>query len=262
MRTNDTVLGSKWSGLHKSLLAQLFPVNQQGVQEQGPTVIAPITDANIELVANWQSPFENYGIEAKIPAIAAMFQSGTLSAQAETLLGKGTSSGLLDRLRTEIQNFAAEGYGRSGLTKLNSTQVFTGAPPVKISMTMHFRAFDDPRAEVQEPIDQLAQWHLSRQLAANGSLVEAIVKFNAGDGFLKSLLPSTAPRMVGMRFGGYLFSPMVIESISRPLTVPRSKDGEPLSTAVQITLSTLTALDTDDWARSRKGQPTKMFNNT
>lgn len=67
--------------------------------------------------------------------------------------------------------------------------------------------------------------------------------------------------MVGLEYGKQTFSPMVIESMSMPLTVPRSSDGDPLNVAVQLVLATLTALDADDWSRSRQGQPIQLFNN-
>jgi hypothetical protein len=213
-----------------------------------------------KLTANWQSPFEQSGAETRAPAIMALVQSGSIGSLAN-LLGKGSEDGIRSRLSQEITEFSQAAQGRSGMTKLNSTQVFTGAAPVKIPLTLHFRAFSDPIAEVRAPIDQLARWTLARQLAANGSIVQAIQNFTAGQGFLKSLLPSQAPQMVGLRFGGYAFSPLVIESMTHPLTVPRSSAGDPLHVTVQITLATLTALDQEDWARARRGQPAALFNN-
>lgn len=262
MAVSGSRLGSKWDGLNPFLLATIYPVNAQGVQEPGSYVVAPPTEGNIELTANWQSPFEQSGAESKIPAITNMLQSGTLQAYSESILGKAASdASAKSSLSREIADFSREAQGRSGMTKLNSTQVFTGAPPVKIPMTLHFRAFDDPAAEVQAPIDQLERWSLARQLAPNGSIVSAIQSFKSGQGFLKALLPSLAPQMVALKFGGYLFSPMVIENMSRPLTMPRTGDGQPLHVAVTIMLATLTALDAEDWRRARNGQPTQLFNN-
>ncbi len=257
-----SILSSKWGGLNKSLLASIYPVSAQGTREPGPEVQSPLSEGNVELSANWQSPFENLGAESKIPAIAGMLQTGTLQSYAETLFGKGTDDGYRARLAQEITEFSREAQGRSGMTKLNSTQVFTGAPPIKIPLTLHFRAFDNPASEVQAPIDQLSRWSLARQLAANGSLVQAIQNFTQGQGFLKSLLPSQAPQLVALRYGGQLFSPMVIESMGRPLTVPRTAKGEPLNVAVQIVLATLTALDAGDWTRSLQGRPIQLFNNS
>jgi hypothetical protein len=262
---ND-VLSSKWGGLNPSLLATIYPVNQQGYQLPGEvSVVAPPTEGNIELSANWQSPFEQSGTENKAPVIMQMLQSGTLQSYSEVLLGKGSNegggNGWQARLAQEISDFSREGQGRSGMTKLNSTQIFTGAGPIKIPLTLHFRAFDNPAAEVQAPLDQLARWTLARQLAPNGSLVSAIQNFTQGQGFLKTLLPSLAPQMVALRYGGYTFAPMVIESMSHPITAPRTADGAMLHVAVQVTLASLTALDQGDWTRARSGQPTQLFNN-
>ena len=262
---ND-VLSSKWSGLSPHLLATIYPVNQQGYPLPDETsVVSPPTEGNIELTANWQSPFEQSGVENKAPFISQMLQSGTLQSYAETFLGKGSDegggNGWKARLSQDITDYSRDGQGRSGMTKLNSTQIFTGAAPIKIPLTLHFRAFDNPDAEVQAPIDQLARWTLARQLAPNGNLVQAIQNFTQGQGFLKSLLPSLSPQMVALRYGGYTFAPLVIESMSHPITVPRTSDGAMLHVAVQITLASLTALDAGDWTRARRSQPTQLFNN-
>ena len=259
-------LQSKWGALSEVLLASVYAVDPTGAPDAAqPVVLGPITDATIESTANWQSPFEQMGFEAKIPAIMAMIQTGAASSALQWLLGKpntGPDAGLLDRLNADVQDFARTGWGRSGMTKLNSTQVFTGSPPVKMQLTMHFRAFDDAKAEVQAPVDQLMRWHLARELAEDGNIVSAFKDFQENKGFLKRLLPSVAPQMVALTFGGYTFSPMVLENISFPLTVPRTRAGDPVRVAVQMSLATLTALDANDWRRSRAGKPIKLFNNT
>jgi len=254
------VLTSKWGRLNENLLATIYEVDSRGNPAGGPSVIAPPTEGTIELTANWQSPFENTGVENKIPAITGMLQTGTLQGVAESILGNGSDTGIAARLRQEIVEFSKEAQGRSGMTKLNSTQVFTGAAPIKIPLTLHFRAFDDAASEVQAPIDQLAKWTLARQLAANGSLVSAIQAFRDGQGFLKALLPSVSPQLVGLRYATFVFAPLVIESMSHPLTVPRTVKGEPLHVVVQLTLASLTALDRGDWTRARNGEPTQLFN--
>ena len=189
-----------------------------------------------------------------------MLQSGMLESYAQPFLGRGDEQSFRARLAREITEFSRDGQGRSGMTKLNSTQVFTGAAPIKIPLTLHFRAFDDPAAEVREPIDQLARWTLARSLARDGSLVTEIKSFSAGQGFLKSLLPSEAPTMVALVFDGCTFAPLVIESMSRSVTAPKSSAGEPLHAAVSLTLASLTALDAGDWTRARQGKPIQLFN--
>jgi hypothetical protein len=259
----SAVLSSKWDGLNAALLASIYPVDSAGQRVDGAEVRSPPTEAAVELTANWQSPFEQTGAESKAPAIMGMLQTGALASYAEALLGKAApgDSSVIGRINAEIQDFANTGQGRSGMTKLNSTQVFTGAAPVKITLTLAFRAFSDAAREVQAPLDQLARWVLARELARNGGLAEAFQAFKTGQGFLKALLPSLAPQMVGLSYGGYVWAPLVIESMSVPMTVPRTGLGAAAATSVQIALASLTALDRDDWTRARQGKPTRLFNN-
>lgn len=258
------VLSSKWDGLSKALIASIYPVTNAGLRDQGAEVQAPPTEAAVELTANWQSPFEQTGVESKAPAIMGMLQTGALASYAQALLGKASPSdtGILGRINNEIQEFGREGQGRSGMTKLNSTQIFTGSAPVKINLTLPFRAFDNPAREVQEPIDQLARWVLARKLEQNGGLAAAIQNFIQGQGFLKALLPSEAPQMVALKYAGYVWAPLVIESMSVPMTGPRTGQGGAVAVTVQLTLASLTALDQEDWSRARRGRPTRLFNNS
>ena len=55
---DEGALTSKWTGLHKSLLARIFSVKPNGLSDDGPVVVGPLTDTNVELTANWQSPFD------------------------------------------------------------------------------------------------------------------------------------------------------------------------------------------------------------
>lgn len=254
-------LTSKWSGLSRHLLASIYPVQNNGQPiAGGPVVVAPLTEATVEITANWQSPFEQSGAETKAPAIAGMLQTGALLSYVEAIFGKGSQDGLAAQIVQRVQEFTDSAAGRSGMTKLNSTQVFTGAAPIKFSLTLLFRAFDNPTEEVRSPVDQLAQWVLAQQLAANGSIAQGITNLRDGQGPLKALLPSVAPQMVALRYGGYTWAPLVIESMSKPLTVPRTLDGEPLHETVQLSVASLTALDGGDWLRARQGLPTQLFN--
>lgn len=264
METNiaGAKLGSKWSGLNARLLADIFAVDGRGDAVPGGAIVrAPFTDGNLEITANWQSPFEHSGAESRMPSITGMLQSGTLQSYAQDMPGVGSGDGIASRLAADVTNFSKDAQGRSGMTKMNSTQIFSGAAPIKIPLTLHFRAFDDPETEVQAPIDQLARWALARELAPNGAIVSAIEAFKGGQGYLKAMLPSLAPQMIGLRMAGYLFAPCVIESVSHSISGPRASDGSMLSVAVQVVLTTLTALDQADWQRARSGRPTKLFNN-
>lgn len=265
------VLRSLWDGLNANLLASIYPVNAQGAREPGTnTVESPPTEFSTEIAANWQSPFEQTGPESRLPSLMAMAQSGQLESYGTMLLSRSsdgsTSESLLTqykvRLSSEVTRFSREAQGRTGMTKLNSTQVFNGAPPVKFTMSLPFRAFADPTLEVEEPIDQLVAWALPRELAANSSIPSALQALKNGQGFLKALMPSQAPQLLALKYGGRLHSPVVIENIALPGCVPRSSDGRMLNAHVQITMATLTALDANDWGLARAGRPTRLLNNS
>jgi hypothetical protein len=271
MTNAPAALSSKWTGLNQNLLAALYAVDQAGTPVDGPFVIGPITDGNIELTANWQSPFEQSGPDSSMPAIAQAAQSGVAESYVDLALGRDNDSalskalnllspGLVADIRRSATGASREAQGRTGMTKLNSTQVFTGAAPVKIPLTMHFRAFSNPETEVQSPINQLARWVLARELAPQSFVAAAVQNSRDGKSAISVLLPSQAPTMVALAYGGFTFAPLVIESMTHALTGPRASDGALLHAAVQLSLSTLTAMDQGDWTRARQGQPIRLFN--
>lgn len=251
-------LSSDWTGLSDHLLAKIYPVDHKGVLISNALyeVQAPITEGSLEATYNWQSPFEGSGADSKAPTITAMVQSGAIEPILNTLRekvgdvnidSKGVDSRTLTPDNLALNNQINDFIGKTGMTKLNSTQVFSGMPPVKINMTLLFRAFSNPQVEVMNPITQLFSWSLPQQLAKDGlfkNLLDAVGK-NA-DAYLDALLPSKAPQMVAVTYKGETYSPMVIESLSKDFTAPVDKDGKYTRMSLPITLSTLTALDQND----------------
>jgi len=241
-------LSSKWDGLNKHLLAHFFVVskNQSGIWLKSGEleVIAPLTDANIELSLGWQSPFENASSDNVAPTLAAMVQSGEAdqALQAVGLGGDGF-----------MHNIAADFSGRTGITKLNSTQVFNGMPPVKISVSAVFRALTDPIAEVEKPLNQLIKWALPPKIAMDGGLVTRTIKAASGDYDNKEdyFMPSIAPVKVGLTYKGRTFAPLVIENISLPFNAPIDQSGKFTQITTNLTLCTLTALDRSDWINTQ-----------
>jgi hypothetical protein len=245
------VLSSDWTGLSRHLLAVFFPVQKAG---EGPDarwervpdsmeVQAPITDGQIEQTQNWNSPFEQTGVDAKLSSFSAMLQTGgfaaILNALGQNFDKESAGSKLIGQLNGEIAKFA----GLSGVTKLNSTQVFTGSPPLKLAFNVHFRALFDANSEVQAPINMLTSWALPKKLAPDG-VVSNVLRDGAG---IRTVYASQAPQIIGMVYANQLFKPMVIESVSRPLTAPLDRDGRYISASLQMTIASLTALDRDDW---------------
>lgn len=258
------ILSSKWDGLNPHLIAKFYPVKladngNDWVQsfdtrtlsaadnftvDDGYEVWAPLTDGSQEMTLNWNSPFEGTGAESKAPSISAMLQSGTLTADLQTLLSR-ISGG--SAVAGNVVKLLRSATGRTGITKLNSTQVFSGMPPVKFSFTAHFRALIDPYTEVRQPVTQLEQWALPQYLANDGVIAGALQN-GLKQSPLETIYPSVAPQLLAMRYGDQTILPIVIESISKPFTVPRSSKGEVLNVAIQLTVATLTAIDRRDVA--------------
>lgn len=251
----------QWGQLSRHLIARLYLCNASGTeltQEEANNeglllgdVQAPATQVNQEVSLNWQSPFENSGPESKAPTIMAMIQTGQIATIANALQaiipGDNAVTNLLKDAATNSAQWATDLEGRTGITKLNSRQVFSGMPPIKITMVLHFRAFSDPQAEVMAPYQRLLEWSLPKQLAKDGVLSELIK--NGGSDFVKSLFPSEAPPLIGFRYMNNRYSPMVIESLGSPLDGPVGRTGLPIYRSVQLSLATLTALDRNDVAR-------------
>ncbi|AXE97737.1 hypothetical protein [Paraburkholderia hospita] len=256
------VLSSKWDGLNPALIGVFYPVRRADsgsgwqrllgkrtlssadnfVVDDGFEVHTPITDGSQEISLNWHSPFEGSGTESTIPTLSSMLQSGALSPDVAALAAKISAEhgdGAIELLRNAA--------GRTGITKLNSTQIFSGMPPVKFSFTAHFRALTDPQSEVRDPITQLEQWAVP-QVLANDGIIAGALKNGLRNLGLETIFPSVAPQLLAMRYGDQTILPIVIESMSKPITVPRSSKGEVLNVAVQMTVATLTAIDRRDVA--------------
>lgn len=254
------VLSSKWDGLNPCLIAKFYPVKRADngndwmqsfgtrtlsaadnfTVDDGYEVWTPITDGSQEMSLNWNSPFEGTGAESKVPTISAMLQSGSLTPDLAALFGSTVAAG-------DVGKLLRSATGRTGITKLNSTQVFSGMPPVKFSFTAHFRALIDPETEVRQPVTQLEQWAVPQYLANEGIIAGAL-RNGTKQSPLETIYPSVAPQILAMRYGDQTILPIVIESVSKPFTGPRSRKGEVLNVAVQLTVATLTAIDRRDIA--------------
>ncbi|WP_028211545.1 hypothetical protein [Paraburkholderia mimosarum] len=259
------ILTSKWDGLSPHLIAKFYPVKRADngdtwmqsfdtrtvsaadnfTVDDGYEVWAPITDGSQEMSLNWSSPFEGAGAESKAPTLSAMLQTGQLTPEMTAILSRMPGG---SAVAGNVGKLLRDATGRTGITKLNSTQVFSGMPPVKFSFTAHFRALIDPQAEVRQPITQLEQWAVPQYLADQGVIAGALQN-GLKQSPLETIYPSVAPQLLAMKYGDQTILPIVIESISKPVTVPRSSQGEALNVRIQLTVATLTAIDRRDVAR-------------
>ena len=247
-------LQSEWGELNPNLLVS--------ITGGGDTVKAPIKEGTLEHTANWQSPFEASGMDSKAPMLMAMVQSGQITPIINALHELGGSGGGLASLASSLLDgsglapLASSLEGRTGITKLNSTQIFSGMPPIKISMTLLFRAYRSASEEVEAPFNKLFSWSLPKELAKDGlipNINTAYARGGSGSDYLKALLPSEVPTIVSATIKGNTFKEMVIESISKPLDAPIDLNGNSTVLEVPIVLSTLTALDQRDWKAVASG---------
>lgn len=248
------VLRSDWTGLSPHLIATFYPVRQvEGsanvLWERVPDSVevqAPITDGTIEQTANWTSPFENQQADAKLSTFSAMLQSGgfesALNALANLFPKDSAAAGAIGSLNKSLEGLK----GKTAITKLNSVQIFTGMPPMKINVTAHFRALSSAISEVREPLNQLMAWVLPKKLSESGIVSKVLTDGVAA----KTLYSSDAPTIIGIRYADMLFMPIVIESMSHPLTGPRNTMGTMISAQTTLSLSTLSALDRQDWVNT------------
>lgn len=132
--------------------------------------------------------------------------------------------------------------GRSTFTKENSTLVYVSTSPINIPITIHFEAWEDAQIEVEEQLDLLKQWSLSEYLS-DQSLIASFATTKT----LESVFPSKIPPYVAVYYGGKCYAPMLIQSLSEPLTQPpRDSDGNRLFAAVQLNLTSRNAWDKTD----------------
>lgn len=245
---------SQWGTLSKHLIGSIYPCDDTGAEIMGENnqpqgIMMPATEVQIEYSLNWQSPFENSGPESKLPTIMAMIQSGQISQLANVVgaaVGEDSAVGkLINKATDGIAGVSDSLKGKTGITKMNSRQVFAGMPPAKITMMLHFRAVSDAETQVMQPYQQLLEWAVPKKLAESGVVSEIV---QAKGDILSGMFPSDAPTMVGFRFANNRHSPMVIESVGNPLDGPMDSEGRPIYRVVQVTLATLTALDKADIA--------------
>ena len=257
-------IGSQWGDMSPHLLARINQVKKVKA-ENGDTrwehskdcdpavVVCPFVESSLEIQLGWQSPFENAGAESRAPALMAMLSSGALQAVIDAIMGnKGTSYSSQGGIADALKEFE----GRSGITKTNSTQVFSGMPPLKLSGTALFRAWASTQTEVKQPIDKLISWALPVSLASDSTLLAEAVRAAKGEkSWIKALMPSVSPIIVSISVAGQVHCPMVIESVSMKLDKPIDQFGRFIEQELQITFCSLSAIDRGDWARINKTTP-------
>ena len=260
--------GSSWGakGLNKNLIAKINLVSEGNLEggqgNQTYTVDAAqagvnalFEDAEFTIESQYSTPFEAANPEGRLPNLMGMIQSGQISAayysffaavsdptgvsgvvaEAGAAVGEATGlNGVIGEAEGKIQGL----LGRSNFTKLNSRQIFTSSNSVRISGSLVFQAWADAKTEVEAALSQLQQWASPVKLSDESLIVGA-----ATGGFDGALFPSIIPPLVQLQYGGKTYKPMVIESVSAPITAPMNSNGDRIAVRAQITFLSLTAWD-------------------
>lgn len=259
---------TRWGCINKNLLAQIHTVDRHGFRTGNIIVECVITEGSFDLVNQYSSPFSGANLDQKFPTLMGAIQSGvgldTIGAVAQlttkatnTAIKKvaGSDNKLLAKLGQSLNslenqlNQAFEGSlintiitttgqkiesleGKSNLTKVNSTMVYVSTEPIRLQLTLFFRAWENAKREVEDPIKQLQQW---------ASPVEL------GDSLLvNGLFPSTAPPFIAITHAGNTYLPLLIESMSTPLVTERDSNMNRLAASVTLSLVSRTAWDATD----------------
>lgn len=246
-------MSSQWGRLSPHLIAVFYEADREGNAVGGVEVEAPLTECSLDVALDWRSPFESAGAESKAPMLAAMAQSGAIEplfTDIKNLAFPGSAEDAQAK-QQQSNSLLKKAEGRTGITKLNSTQVFSGMQPAKIQCAALFRAWSDAAAEVEAPVDQLMMWALPIALSEDGAIGSGLTAAGNGGDAVDILLPSQAPTMIGMIYKGRNYSPFVLEASTLPLGSPVTSDGQFSELLVTMTLCSLKAWDRDDWTRLR-----------
>lgn len=267
--SKEFTLTSNWGSLNSQLIAMIAPCDKDGAIKLGSAISAPATEANISQQFNWTSPFENYSVESKNPTLAAMLQTGMMVNVVRSIGTQNEDGSESSGVLAKLSDLMEKGEGRTGITKLNSMQVFTGHEPMKIDVTLAFRAYADPLSEVAQPIQALWEMAFPKEMADGkdivGNMEDVLHDVTSldlnSDRMVKLIFPSEAPTYVAFKYRGVTYAPMVIENISRPLVNPTCALGDVFAT-VQIGLGTQRSWDTKDIQNSQQSAMGKLVSDT
>lgn len=261
----------QWGGLSKHKIAQITLCDikhlDKGKSEAIPVPDAPIieallTEGELAIESQWQTPFENMSLDSKMPSLMAMLQAGELASGAgrvvsldNPILQNPMVKPFVDGISQigDLFGNPLKGYGfgtlansvsslegKTNLTKVNSTNIFLNTMPIRMSLTLFFMALKDAKREVENQIALLQTWALPKYLS-DTTLIE---RFATGDAHV--LFPSTVPPYISLTYSGKTYLPFVIESVSSPIIAPTDSEGNRLSLSVTMTIASRQAWDGRD----------------
>lgn len=242
--------------LNKHLLAyiRLF----EPTAEDPFQVCVLLEDAEFALENQYSTPFENSNPEGRMPNLMGMIQSGQMAVGMADIMdaqpAEGSVVSALISTVAKAGSTVAEAIGmkegaietleslkgRSTFTKLNSQQIYTSSNSVKISATLVLSAWQNSHLEVERALQKLQEWTASKYLY-DSTLIANVIE-NGAVGLFASEIPPT----VSLTYGGKTYEPLVIESLSAPITAPMTADGSRIAVKCQVSFSSEKAWDKGD----------------
>ena len=217
--------------LNKHKIVTIQACNDEGVAD-GKLLHFMFVDGDISIESQWQSPFESINVDNKMPSLMAGLQAGTL---VDTAVNLAEPLGFGDATRQAATEFGLKGLkGKSNFTKINSTQVFLSASPIRLNLTLSLLAYKDALKEVEEPLLELQKMAMMKKLAE--SLTSA-----------GKLFPSEIPNFVTVTYSGKTYKPMAIENVSTPINGATDANGNRLSASITLSLISYTSIDKTEW---------------
>lgn len=258
---NPLAATSNWGSIHPDLIGEFIQIDVHG-EKTDVAFKALIKDGSVEQAFNWASPFESMTAENERMGLMGMAQTGGFGELSQ-LLGiatDGEPTGLAKAGADKLKELSDSVAGRSSITKVNSRQVYSGHSPLKINLTLVFRAWQDPVSEVLAPFEALQRMAYPAQMAESVAHVAADVAAKGGAEAIKLLFPSEAPKLVRFTYKGETYPPLVIEEIGKPLDVPYSPMGD-IWREVTVSLQSWQSIDFSDIQAAKTGQMGKLIQN-
>ena len=217
-----------------------------------------LEDAEFALENQYSTPFENSNPEGRMPNLMGMLQNGMIgvgmadilnaqpaadsaAAQATSAIAR-TADAIFEYsgLKNGTLEFLEGVKGRTTFTKWNSQQVYTSSNGVKISGTLVLSAWQNAHLEVERALQKLQEWAAPKFLY-DGTLIANVIEKGA-----IGLFASEIPPTVSLVYGGKTYEPLVIESLSAPITAPMTADGSRIAVKCQVTFVSQKAWDKSD----------------
>lgn len=217
-----------------------------------------LEDAEFGLENQYSTPFENSNPEGRMSTTMGMLQNGMIGVgMADILTAQPAADSAAAQATSEIARTADVIFEYSGLkngtleflegvkgkttfTKWNSQQVYTSSNGVKISGTLVLSAWQNAHLEVERALQKLQEWATPKFLY-DGTLIANVIEKGA-----IGLFASEIPPTVSLTYGGKTYEPLVIESLSAPITAPMTADGSRIAVKCQVTFVSQKAWDKID----------------